>query len=479
MLLALGSAHTWNEQLAIIGSNGSYTGAYGYPRGYIARTDPGFYSLDYLIPQLSTDRTRINASDLLCSPAQRTQNQTANYPRLTVAPGSAVAMKYLENGHVSLPQNQEGKPPKGGTVFVFGTTQPYDDETLVDVLAWTSDGSGGDKRGYLLAANDYDDGRCHQINSGTISVERQQDYPDSFPGQPSSKNELWCETDVVMPTDASIMPAGKLFTIYWVWQWPTSPGVPVYPTGKDEYYSTCSDFEVVAEVEDAAPSNLLVQQDPNTQAVSGYLSRTALTATPNVAFATATPGTASSYVSTTLSSSSSLSTSTSTSTVLPSTSASYNNVNVQIAPSASTSTTTSVTVPSSNTLTTSTIYSALSMTTLTITMPTTSSSTLSMTTLTITAATKQTTVPYSIVASSTNTAIYAAQPEVGSSGVLIIGGQTPSPTTSLSATPVVLTAVATVLATLQAGGGVAFAGYSELVFTGGNGEVVTVGGLGS
>jgi len=276
------AAHSWVEQMALISSNGSYTGAMGYSRNYVARTDPGFASGDYLVPQASAGRSRIAESDLLCAPNQRTQTQSAKWPRLQVTAGSAIAIKYLENGHVSLALNNPGKGKNSGTVFVFGTTSPSSDEKLADVLKWTKDGSGGDKRGYLLAANDYDDLRCYQINGGAISTQRQAAFPDSFPGQTASRLEQWCETNVVFPTDTSIMAPGKLMTIYWVWDWATTAGIdPGLPAGKDEYYTTCADLEIVASLPDNAPlSNLLGQQDPQTKAVSNHMSRTAVAPVP-------------------------------------------------------------------------------------------------------------------------------------------------------------------------------------------------------
>lgn len=262
----------------------------GYARGCVARTDPGYNgnTMDYLLPALDTDRIRINASDLLCHPAQRIANYTANYPMLQVSPGSYASVKYLENGHVTLPQNQPGKPPKAGTVFVYGTTQPRDDEKIVDVLAWSADGKGGDGRGSLLNAQNFDDGRCHQINSGVISTQRQQQFPDRVPDQPTSNAEQWCETDLMIP--ASAAPNSKL-TIYWIWQWPTAPGVdPIYPDGKDEYYTTCADVEIVADAIAAGvkPSSTLLQQDPQTTACSDFRSRTALTTSPTIITASAT-----------------------------------------------------------------------------------------------------------------------------------------------------------------------------------------------
>lgn len=103
--------HIWNEQLTVI-ENGIFTGTNGHARGYVSRTEPGFNDdmMTCLLQSLASGRTRVNGSDLLYAPTQRTANQTVNCPQLHVSPGSYVAMKYLENGHVTLPQNQPGKP---------------------------------------------------------------------------------------------------------------------------------------------------------------------------------------------------------------------------------------------------------------------------------------------------------------------------------------------------------------------------------
>lgn len=244
ILLGGALAHSWNEQLTVI-ENGLFTGSNGYPRGYVSRSDPGFNdaTMTYLLPPLASGRTRVDDSDTVCAPTQQSVNQTDGYPRLRASPGSQIAIKYLENGHVTLPQNQPGKPQGGGTVFVFGTSQPTDDDLLTEVLQWTKDGTGGDERGELLTAQNFDDDRCYQINGGDISVARQEEYPNPTPGQPGSINEQWCETDVLIPGDVSI---NSVYTIYWVWQWPTEPGTPGLPDGKDEYYTTCSDLDIVA-----------------------------------------------------------------------------------------------------------------------------------------------------------------------------------------------------------------------------------------
>lgn len=282
------NAHTWIEQMQVIGTNGSYIGDYGYPRGYIARTDHGYNGESdkyQLPPPTSSGHDRITDQMLLCHPAQRTANYSSEYPKLQVAPGSYVAMKYTENGHVTQPWLPAGKPEKGGTVWVFGTYQPNATETLANVLKWTSDGKGGDGKGWMMTAQTFDDGRCYQLNSNEISINRQIKHADHKPDQPTSQIEQWCETDLQVPTDAKV---GSLLTTYWVWAWETAPYTDGAKCGKDEYYITCSDFDVVDGGDDLVKiaskpmQHSLEQQDPQSTAVSDYQSRTALTSTPVV-----------------------------------------------------------------------------------------------------------------------------------------------------------------------------------------------------
>jgi hypothetical protein len=116
-------------------------------------------------------------------------------------------------------------------------------EKILDVHGvWTSDGTGGDGRGVLLSEQNFDDGRCYQINSGNISQARQQEY--SHQASQLMGADMWCQQDIKLPSTA---PSGKLYTLYWVWDWPTLPGVdPTYPQGKTEIYTTCMDVDVVA-----------------------------------------------------------------------------------------------------------------------------------------------------------------------------------------------------------------------------------------
>jgi hypothetical protein len=282
-------AHTWIEQMQVIGTNGSYIGDYGYPRGYVSRTDAGFngFSNKWQLPSPDTDtsRTRITDKMMACHPNQRTPNYSQQYPKLSVAPGAYVAMKYLENGHVTQPFIPAGKPEGSGTVWIYGTYSPSDAETLVDVLLWTADGEGGNGKGFLMTAQNYDDGRCYQINQSPTSVNRQMTDGNHAPGQPTSQLEQWCESDLLVPSNSQV---GKTLTIYWVWGWATAMQTEGAMCGKDEYYTTCSDFDIVEGGDElskivAAPKvHTIGQQDPQTIAVSNYQSRTAHAPTPTI-----------------------------------------------------------------------------------------------------------------------------------------------------------------------------------------------------
>jgi hypothetical protein len=280
--------HTWIEQLRNLNDKGEYVGEYGYPRGMVAKTDQGYTgtSMNYEIPGDKTlGNVFITNSTLLCHEKQRKQEQSQEkYPRLQATPGGFIAMRYTENGHVSKPGNQLGKPKKGGTIFVYGTTSPKEDELLVTALSWTQDGQGGDKRGKLLAMNDFDDGRCYEVSDSPISRERMKSTPNFAMGQAvegaPGNYPLFCETNVQLPDNAEM---GKPYTFYWVWQWNTAPGGidPGLPNGKDEYYSTCIDVDVAAKDVAMAKAaevqfDLGPQQDAMTVAVADFASRTAL-----------------------------------------------------------------------------------------------------------------------------------------------------------------------------------------------------------
>lgn len=201
--------------------------------------------MSYKIPPNGRpEGNKILDTDPICMSTQQTMTQTNGSPRLQAAAGSYVALRYHENGHVTLPETQAGKPDNRGTVFVYGTTQSKPDDTLLAIhKIWNSAGTGGDGRGKLLATQNFDDGQCHQDNTGAISNARKNDFKftatTTTPG-----TELWCQNNLVLPSDA---PSGKPYTLYWVWDWPTAVKVDnAIPTGKPELYTTCMDIDITA-----------------------------------------------------------------------------------------------------------------------------------------------------------------------------------------------------------------------------------------
>jgi hypothetical protein len=222
----------------VIAPNGTFVGEPGFPRGNVKRTEPGFS--DVPMVHLITEAP----IDPMCKDTQKSpSSQSSSSPRLNVAAGANVALRFQENGHVTLPENQAGKPENRGDIFVYGTTQPKDNELFHDVHGvWTADGKGGDGRGVLLAKAAYDDGQCYQVNGGAISTDRQSKFKHAASNLMGL--DLWCQTDVQLPSDA---PSGQPYTLYWVWQWPTVSGVdPNLPNGKNETYTTCMDVAVNA-----------------------------------------------------------------------------------------------------------------------------------------------------------------------------------------------------------------------------------------
>ena len=277
----------------VIGSNGSFVGNPGFARNNTLR-GPGFSDLLMVhilpgqgqpaleerqaAPPASTpappantntafsDTTGILPTDPMCKQTQQQQIQSNGSPRLQAAPGANIALRFQENGHVTLPNNQPGKPENRGTVYIYGTTQPKADEKFLDVFKqWNAAGTGGDKRGVLLAVQPYDDGRCYQVNSGSISTQRQSLYPhqaDQLMG-----TSLWCQNDISLPANA---PTGKPYTLYWVWDWPTAPGVdPGLPKGKAEIYTTCMDVDIQGTSARRDLESLEARQAPVASAASG------------------------------------------------------------------------------------------------------------------------------------------------------------------------------------------------------------------
>lgn len=242
-LLASVSAHSWVEDIHVIAKNGTFVGAPGYPRAF-AKRGPGVNpdkEMVYLLPPNGRPTgNKILDSDPMCMPSQQQPKQSDGSPALNAAPGDMVALRYQENGHVTLPQNQPGKASNRGTIYMYGTTDPKSDDKFLSIhKVWNPEGTGGDKRGKLLATESFDDGQCYQVNGGPISSQRQSQFKHD--ADPIMGKDLWCQNNFKIPQDA---PSGKPYTVYWVWEWDTAPGTAGQPQGLLEKYTTCMDISV-------------------------------------------------------------------------------------------------------------------------------------------------------------------------------------------------------------------------------------------
>lgn len=240
-IVAQSVSHSWVESLMVFNSVGTMVGAPGYTRGTISRLDPSFndFQIQHLLPQSS--KSGITSADQICKATQTIGNYTIEFPSLQAWPGAFIALQYQENGHVTLPQLTPQKKDSG-TVYIYGTSSPSDEDTLASVhRVWNEHGTGGDGRGRLLASRRFDDGQCYQINEGPISKERQNRY-HKVAMDPQGA-DLWCQNDIRLPPDVR-----RRYSLYWVWDWPTAPS-DALPEGKAEIYTSCVDIDIVSDIE--------------------------------------------------------------------------------------------------------------------------------------------------------------------------------------------------------------------------------------
>ncbi|OJJ51953.1 hypothetical protein ASPSYDRAFT_844895 [Aspergillus sydowii CBS 593.65] len=177
-------------------------------RRTVQRSDPAFNdaAMTYMLPTIGA---QLLPNDPICAPAQRQSIQTSGSPVLQAAPGDLVRLCYQENGHVTLLSTTPGKSASG-RVHIYGTLPPSAEGTLVGIhKTWNPQGTGGDKRGWLLGIFDFDDGRCFQVNDNPISKQRQDKY--SHPPDPAQGTNLWCHNISTIPNTID-----STLTLYWV-----------------------------------------------------------------------------------------------------------------------------------------------------------------------------------------------------------------------------------------------------------------------
>ncbi|ROT37120.1 hypothetical protein SODALDRAFT_334194 [Sodiomyces alkalinus F11] len=238
LALPLSGAHSWVERLRRLGLNGTMVGDPGYVRGFVSRLDPTFDDLrmqHHLPPNGRDAQLGILPTDRICRDSQRVSRSSDMFPRLQAWPGDFIALQHQENGHVTLP---EASPHKehGGTIYIYGTPNPSEDDALLSIhRVWNADGTGGDRRGSLLAVRPFDDGQCYQINDGQISIARQEAFK-KVPADPQGA-DLWCQSDIRLPSDVC-----GAYTLYWVWEWPFKPDGLERPA---DIYTSCMDVDIL------------------------------------------------------------------------------------------------------------------------------------------------------------------------------------------------------------------------------------------
>ncbi|KAL9601807.1 MAG: hypothetical protein Q9219_002297 [cf. Caloplaca sp. 3 TL-2023] len=273
-LFASANAHSWIEDMNVIAQNGTFVGEPGYPRSFAKRgpgVDPDKAMVHLLPPNGRAPANKILDSDPMCMPSQQQPKQADGSPMLKAAPGDMVALRYQENGHVTLPENQKGKASNRGTIYIYGTTNPSPDDKFLSIhKVWNPEGTGGDKRGKLLATESFDDGQCYQMNGGQISTQRQAQFKHE--ADPLMGKDLWCQNNFKIPKDA---PSGKPYTVYWVWDWDTAPGTAGQPEGHLEKYTTCMDISLEGKANTqsnvAGAASYAKGQDLNSAAIPQYV----------------------------------------------------------------------------------------------------------------------------------------------------------------------------------------------------------------
>ncbi|EME85018.1 uncharacterized protein MYCFIDRAFT_42087 [Pseudocercospora fijiensis CIRAD86] len=190
--------------------------------------------MTHLLP--ADGRASLNEDDRICKASQSIGNVT--FPRLRADAGSTLVLRYREGGHISLSSRRPEKL-SAGTVSVYGTSEPVADERIINVhLVWNANGTGGNSQGRLLARASFDDGICFENNGSPLSMLRQHKLPPE--STPDTGGHVICTLMAPIPTG---LRNGSLFTLYWVWDWPS-----IQPStdelGKAELYTTCIDIEI-------------------------------------------------------------------------------------------------------------------------------------------------------------------------------------------------------------------------------------------
>ena len=275
----------------MVGTNGSLLTPDGFGRNYHSRGGAGFCGTEQCdFGKIEAGTNPIQGATV-CPSFQSQQVQSPQFPRLKASPGEMVAIRYAENGHVTI--REAGRPESGGLTWVYGTTQGTQNPKLTDVMGkWNADGTGGNKGGKLLTTQYFDDGRCYEMNPSAGSAVRQAAAPLNGTLPLPNYSGLHCQSNFRLPEDA---PVGQPYTLYWVWNFSMVAQPQLY-----EYFTFCMDVDIVASepATNKATDKYIPHQPVGQAAIPDYFSKMVANKavgdkpTPATTYATSTPGTA-------------------------------------------------------------------------------------------------------------------------------------------------------------------------------------------
>lgn len=200
----------------------------------------------YLLPPNGRTPHTINDDDSICRSTQQPWNQTALSPRLSARSGDSIRLQWSENGHITKPWNNPPSKDNTGLVFVYGTVESQATDAFNSIhWQWTPTGTGGDQRGRMLAAMPFDNLDCYQFtdaSSGLSPIESERAARNPRPGSadPEQGRNLWCTVDVSLPTN---LPDKTIYTLYWVWDWPTEAAGSL--EWETQVYTSCMDIDII------------------------------------------------------------------------------------------------------------------------------------------------------------------------------------------------------------------------------------------
>ncbi len=255
------NCHSWVEQVSLVedvafqspdyprdndDSQASLSDVYSANYSVVIRTSPEFLHNDTIMTYLLSPNGRsgnieIISSDRICMLSQQFSYQSQGSSRLKVRADKEIVLRYQENGHVTLPHETPDKATSG-TVFVYDTKKSRSTDTLLNIhKVWNKNGTTSDARGRLLAEVDFDDEECYEPNFLSSIYQLRQKLFEANSEQGSNR---WCRNRVQVSEDTT----KRIYTLYWVWDWPSSLDTPNGSMRwKNEIYTTCVDLHVITQ----------------------------------------------------------------------------------------------------------------------------------------------------------------------------------------------------------------------------------------